>query len=155
MFRELRKANRALTREEAIEILEGGVSGVLAVAGDDDYPYTVPLNYAYDDGKLFFHCADAGHKLDAIKRNDKVSFCVVAQADVAPEKFMCYFRSVVAFGRARLTGDADEKRKGLEYIARKYSPGYEKEASKYIDAEWDRVAVVVVDVEHISAKTGS
>jgi nitroimidazol reductase NimA-like FMN-containing flavoprotein (pyridoxamine 5'-phosphate oxidase superfamily) len=152
MFRKLRYAKRALSEEEALKILEEGVYGVLALAGDEGYPYAVPLNYAYEAGKLYFHCAPAGHKLDAIQNSDKASFCVVARAEVAATEFTCHYRSAVAFGRARLVTDAAEKRKGLDLLVRKYSPDYLEAAEKDIKADWDRVAVARIDVEHLSAK---
>ena len=73
------------------------LSGVLAAAGEDDYPYAVPLSYVYCDFKLYFHCAKEGHKLEAIARNPKVSFCVIDQDQVVPEKYTTYFRSVIVF----------------------------------------------------------
>ena len=83
MFREMRRKRQALSKEECEEILLRATSGVLAVSGDDGYPYAVPLSYVYEEGKLFFHCAKAGHKLDAIFRNEKASFGVVGQDKVA------------------------------------------------------------------------
>ena len=71
MFRPMRRGKQLLPPEESIQILEQGTSGVLAVAGDAGYPYAVPLSYVYMDGKLYFHCAKSGHKLDAIRRNSK------------------------------------------------------------------------------------
>jgi len=74
MFRPMRRKAQQLSEAEALDILEKGSSGVLAAAGDEDYPYAVPLSYAYCEGRLYFHVARSGHKLDAIARNDKVSF---------------------------------------------------------------------------------
>ena len=77
MFREMRRKKQLMSIEDAKAVLERGKSGVLAVAGDDDYPYAVPVSYIYYDSKIFFHCAKSGHKLDAIERQSKVSFCVI------------------------------------------------------------------------------
>ena len=77
MFPEMRRKRQQLSREEAEAVLTRGTSGVLAVAGADGYPYAVPLSYVYQNGKLWFHCAKSGHKLDAIRREDKASFCVI------------------------------------------------------------------------------
>ena len=85
MFRAMRRKRQQLSREEAEAILERGTSGVLAVAGDNGYPYAVPLSYVYQDGKLWFHCAKSGHKLDAVRREEKASFCVIDQDLVVPE----------------------------------------------------------------------
>ncbi len=109
MFREMRRKKQLLSEAETIEILKTGTSGVLGVSGDDGYPYTVPLSYVYQDGKLFFHCAQEGHKIDAIGRNDKVSFCVIHQDKIIPEKFTTHYRSAIAFGRARILTDEGEK----------------------------------------------
>ena len=103
-------------------MLRSCTSGVLAVHGDGGYPYAVPLSYAYDDGRLFFHCAAAGHKLDAIARSDKVSFCVIAADEVVPSTFTTHFRSAVVFGRARVLTDDAQRRHALECLAKKYSP---------------------------------
>ena len=113
MFREMRRKNQLLSEEAAVEVLERGTSGVLAVQGDDDYPYAVPLSYVYGAGKLYFHSAVAGHKLDAIKRNTRVSFCVIDQDMIVPEKFTTYFRSVIVFGTIRLLEDKKEKQLAL------------------------------------------
>ena len=91
-----------MSLESCVEVLRKGTSGVLAVSGDDGYPYAVPLSYVYDDGRLFFHCAPSGHKLDAIAGNEKASFCVIDQDHVVPEEYTTYYRSVIAFGRARV-----------------------------------------------------
>ncbi len=152
MFREMRRTKQLLPEEESIAILKSCATGVLAVTGDDGYPYTVPLNYTYEDGKILFHCAIEGHKFDAIKRNDKVSFCVIERDDVVPETFSTNYRSVVVFGRAKiLTGDA-ERRTALEDLIVKYSAGYEEEGQKEIEKDWKRVALIEVTIEHMTGK---
>ena len=108
MFRPMRRSAQALDGGACVEILERGTSGVLALAGDGGWPYAVPLSYVYSDGKLYFHCAKSGHKLDAVRECDKASFCVVARDDVVPEEFTTRYVSVIAFGRVReITGDAE------------------------------------------------
>lgn len=79
MFRLMRRGRQALPPKECREILSRGTCGVLSVLGDGGYPYGVPLSYVYDGESIYFHCAKEGHKLDAIRQNDKVSFCVVGQ----------------------------------------------------------------------------
>ncbi len=102
MFREMRRKKQLLSKDETIEILSAHTSGVLGVNGDDGYPYTVPVSYIYKDNKLFFHCAKEGHKIDSIKKDDKVTFCVIDKDDVVQEAFTTHFRSVIVFGRARI-----------------------------------------------------
>ena len=102
MFRKMRRFKQQLSNDEALKILKNCKSGVLAVSGDDGYPYTIPLNFVYKDGKIYFHCAKNGHKLDAIKQNNKVSFCVIEKDEVDSEKLTTLFRSVVVFGKAEI-----------------------------------------------------
>ena len=85
MFRELRRGRQALPEAESLAILERGSHGVLAVLGDGGYPYAVPLNYVYEGGAIYFHCARAGHKYDAVMACPRASFCVIDRSDVVPE----------------------------------------------------------------------
>ena len=84
MFREMRRNKQILSNEESINILKNGKSGVLALLGDEDYPYAVPISYVYDNSKIYFHSAKTGHKTDAIKKYSKASFCVIDQDNVIP-----------------------------------------------------------------------
>ena len=110
MFRPMRRNKQALSPAQCEAVLARGSSGVLAVSGDDGYPYAVPLSYVYAGGRLYFHCAAAGHKLDAVRRCPKASFCVIDQDRVVPEEYTTYFRSVIVFGQVRELTDAAEKR---------------------------------------------
>ena len=152
MFREMRRKKQALQIEECEAVLRRGSSGVLAVLGDGGYPYTVPLSYVYDGEKIFFHCAKTGHKLDAIRRESKVSFCVVDADQVIPAEYTTYYRSVVAFGRARVLEEVSEKRKALEKLAEKYSPELERGRSLEIDKQFAGVCMVEIQIEHLTGK---
>ena len=122
MFREMRRKKQLLSSEEAAAILNRGTSGVLALLGDDGYPYAVPISYVYMDGKLYFHSAKSGHKLDAILQEEKASFCVIDQDRIVPEEYTTYFRSAIAFGRIRVLEEEGEKRNAIEALALKYAP---------------------------------
>ena len=126
----------------------------MALSGDDDYPYALPLNYAYADGKIYFHSAKIGHKLDAIRRNDKASFCVVDRHDVIAEEFTTYFTSAIAFGRMKLIEDnADpEKLRGLELLADKYSSTASPERRAVELARLSAVVIPVMTIEHLTGK---
>lgn len=153
MFREMRRKKQVLTTEECVAILEKGTSGVLAVAGDDNYPYAVPLSYVYWNGKLFFHGAKIGHKLDAIARNEKVSFCIIEQDNVMPEEYTTYFRSVIVFGKMRILEDEMEKRSAIEKLAIKYAPNdNEAGRQKTIDKEYAPLCMLELSIEHMSGK---
>jgi nitroimidazol reductase NimA-like FMN-containing flavoprotein (pyridoxamine 5'-phosphate oxidase superfamily) len=148
----MRRKKQLLSKEETIEILNTCTSGVLGVIGDDDYPYTVSVNYTFENNKLFFHCAKEGHKIDSIKRNDKVTFCVIEKDDVIQEAFDTDFRSVSIFGRARILTDDSEKRHALECIVEKFSPDYIREGQQVIQRQWNNVCVVEVKIEHMTGK---
>ncbi|MDF2676271.1 MAG: putative flavin-nucleotide-binding protein [Bacillota bacterium] len=152
MFREMRRKNQLLQNEKTIEILKKCSSGILGVIGDDGYPYTVPVSYIYNDGKLYFHCANKGHKLDSIKRNDKVTFCVVEKDDVIQETFTTHFSSVIVFGKARILDDDSEKLNVLKYLVEKYSPDFIEESKKSIERSWNNVSLVEVKIEHMTGK---
>lgn len=154
MFREMRRSRQALSREEIIEILENGETCVMAVSGDNDYPYAVPLNYVYSQGKIYFHGAVEGHKIDAIKRNDKVSLCVIARADVTPKEMATDFISVIAFGRARILNDDEEKMYALKLIGDRFSWEFPEEVKAEIESEWDRVTLVEISIESMTGKVG-
>ena len=154
MFREMRRKKQALPIEECAAVLRRGSSGVLAVLGDGGYPYAVPLSYVYDGKKIYFHCAKTGHKLDAIRRESKVSFCVIDLDQVLPEKYTTCYRSVIAFGRARILEDEAEKRLALEKLAAKYSPEQTEGRRLEIEKELDAVCMVEIQIEHLTGKEG-
>lgn len=152
MFRQMRRKKQVLTKEECELVLECGTSGVLAVQGDGGYPYAVPLSYVYTDGKIVFHCAKQGHKLDAIAQNDKVSFCVIDLDDIQPERYTTYFRSVIAFGRARVLEEEAEKRAAIEALAAKYTPDDPEGRKQEIEREYRALCVVAIEIDHLSGK---
>lgn len=114
MFREMRRKRQLLSKEDTQKILYQGTSGVLAVSGDDGYPYAVPLSYVYDGEKIYFHSAKSGHKLDAIVKNPKASFCVIDQDNIVPDEYTTYFRSVIVFGTIHILHDEADKEKPLK-----------------------------------------
>ena len=153
MFREMRRKRQQLSEKESIEILINSTSGTLAVSGDDGYPYAVPLSYIYHDGKIFFHCAKTGHKLDAIKNNSKVSFCVIAQDKVIPEKYTTYFRSVIVFGQAHIMENDSEIRAAIRLLAEKYHPDdSEEHRNEMIEKDSAALCMVEIDIEHMTGK---
>ena len=153
MFREMRRKLQQLPQEECERILREGKTAVLALAGDDGYPYAVPVNYVYDGGKIYFHCAKTGHKLDALRRCEKVSVCVVDRDDVAPERLATDYMSVIVFGRARILEDDEEIYRAVEVFGLKYNPDREAVARE-IRREWDALCCVEITVDHMTGKEG-
>ena len=164
-FREMRRKRQQLAEEESIAILEKATAGTLALLGDNDYPYAVPISYVYHDGKLYFHSALAGHKVDAIRKCDKASFCVIEQDDVQPEKYTTFFRSVIAFGRIRIiedeggTHDVDnivggyhEKLEVARMLGNRYNPNQDEALQKEIESGLSRMLAIRFDIEHLTGK---
>ena len=152
MFREMRRSKQLLSRETAIEILNRNTSGVLALSGDDAYPYAVPMSYVYADGKIYFHCAKSGHKIDAIRRNEKASFCVIDQDQIVPEKYTTYFRSVIAFGRIHMVDDVEQMGRIAAMLAMKYSSDFKDGIPKEIHSSIRNMAILELTIDHITAK---
>ena len=153
MFREMRRKRQALSLEENAAILHRGTSGVLALSGDDGYPYAVPISYVSDGDKIYFHCAKSGHKLDAIRREPKASFCVIDQDQIVPEEYTTYFRSVIVFGQIRELTDDKEKRAAIEKLAVKYAP-MDTEAGREnaIEREWKPLCMLEMSIDHMTGK---
>ena len=151
MFREMRRKRQLLPPEESLAILERMTGGTLALHGDNGYPYAVPVSYVYADGKIYFHGAVQGHKMDAIRQHPEVSFCVVEQDRIVPAEFTTYFRSVIVFGKARILTDEVEKRAAMLRLAEKYSSG-ESGMQDEIDKGLDNLVMVEITVEHMTGK---
>lgn len=155
MFRPMRRFNQALSPEDCAAVLDRGTSGVLALSGDEGYPYAVPISYVYDReaGALYFHSAKAGHKIDAVRRCAKASFCVIGQDRVVPEEYTTYFRSVIAFGTIRILEEDSEKRAAIEKLAVKYAPRDSiQNRDQAIDREWAPLCMLKMTVEHLTGK---
>ena len=153
VFREMRRKKQVLSQKEVEDILHKGTSGVLALLGDNDYPYAVPISYVYDDGKVYFHSAKSGHKIDAIQRTAKASFCVIDKDLVVPEEYTTYFRSVIAFGQIRIIEGDLEKRAAMEKLAIKYAPEDTAANRDYaISREWKPLCMLEMTIDHVTGK---
>ncbi|MDE7414416.1 MAG: pyridoxamine 5'-phosphate oxidase family protein [Muribaculaceae bacterium] len=150
MQHKIRRFKQELPIEEAKQILMTGRECVLAVAGDDDYPYAVPINYVYDGDHIYIHSASQGHKIDALKRNPKLSLCVIDKADIVPKEFTTYFRSVVVFGKARFVEEEKEKVAALQKLSAKYSAGIDPtaEINKFLKV----VTIIEITIDQITGK---
>ena len=151
-FREMRRKRQQLTGAESISILGNSTSGTLALLGDGGYPYAVPISFVYHDGKLYFHSALSGHKVDAISNCDKASFCVIDQDEVHGEQYTTYFRSVIAFGRIRIIEDEIEKQAAARLLGNRYNPNQDEALQKELDRGLHRMLVLCLEIEHLTGK---
>jgi len=151
MFRELRRKDRKMAENDAIALLFRAPYGVLSTSGSDGYAYGVPLSYVYLDGHIYFHCATEGHKLDNIKNNDKVSFCVVGDVENAPEQFTAKYESVILFGRISEV-QGDEKQAAFLALVEKYAAEFREKGKEYICNAEGKAKIMKISVEHIAGK---
>lgn len=153
MFRNMRRNKQLLSETESIEILTNGISGVLALAGDNGYPYAVPLNYIYFDSAIWFHCATNGHKIDAVKQCNKASFCIVSQQEIISEKFTSKYRSVVVFGKIAIIEDKEIINNAIRKLSLKYCSNQTNEnTTREIDEFKDSLCIIKLTPEHITGK---
>lgn len=151
MFREMRRINQLLSIEETEAVMKRCTNGVMACIGDEGYPYAVPLSYVYYNSKIYFHTAKTGHKIDAVLRNPKVSFSVIGEDTVVSEKFTTYYRSVIAFGKARIT-EGEEYREAFRALVDKYSGDQPEEARQNEINTCSNAYIIAIDIEHITGK---
>ena len=147
----IRRQDRKLPEEESIEILKNGEYGVLSMCTPDYEGYGIPLNYAFMGNVIYFHCAIEGSKLDFLKNNNKVSFCVVGNTVVQPSEFGTIYESAIAFGTVSFI-DGEEKREGLRRLVEKYSGNYINEGEENINKSYSKVQVIKLSIDFITGK---
>lgn len=151
MFREMRLKKQLLSMEDTVDVMNRCSSGSMACLGDEDYPYSVPLSYVYFNGKIYFHSAKEGHKVDAIMKNPKVSFSVIDEDTIVSKEYTTYFRSAVAFGKARIV-EGEERFEAFKALVEKYS-GDQPEAAKHKEVTGcTRAFIIAIDVDHLTGK---
>lgn len=153
MFRDVVRKKQKLTNEECIEILKNEKRGVLAVLGDDDYPYAMPMNYLYDEKEnvIYFHGGKTGHKIDALKKHNKVSFCVYDEGFRREGEWALNIKSVIAFGKISFVEDEEKMISVSRELSLKYTPDIE-----YIEREIKDYAKATLclemKIEHLTGK---
>lgn len=152
MFREMKRKRQQLSKDDSLAVLSKGTSGVLALAGDEGYPYAVPMSYVLCEDVLYFHSALKGHKIDAIQKESKASFCVIDMDCVLPERFTTCYRSVIAFGKIAVIEDPAEKRIAIEKLAQKYADHHMEEAPAEIESAWNKLCLLRFTIEHLTGK---
>ena len=147
----MRREDRAISEVEAWELLNKAEYGILSTVSGDGQPYGVPLNFCVIENCLYFHHAVEGHLVENITGNSSVSFCVVGDTELMPEKFGTLYESVILFGNVEELFDS-QKQTGLEGLVAKYSPDFKEEGREYIAKLWDRTRVYKIKIDDISGK---
>lgn len=152
-FRPIRRKNKEIDIDAVKKLLISERRGVLALHGDDDYPYAIPINYYYDetDNKIFFHGARVGHKVDSLNRSNKVCFTVFGNESIRNEAWAPYVQSVVVFGHCTIITDESVKIEKLSKLAMKYYPD-EATIEEEIAADGKAAQMYVIEIEHLSGK---
>ncbi len=150
-YRPVRRQDRILDQAAARALLERGEYGFLALCDPDTGGgYGVPLSYVVEGERIYFHAAPEGHKLDAIRRQSRASFCVVGSTSVGT--FTTAYESALVFGSVHVVEPDPERHKALVLLARKYNPELADQAEKYIARSFERTAVLRFDIEHLTGK---
>ncbi len=152
MFRKMRRINREISFEDTKALLEKEKRGVLSVNGDDGYPFTFPINFLYaeEEGKIYFHGAKEGHKVDSLEKNDKVCFTVYGNEHFKEGEWAPYVQSAVVFGRCRLIDDKEMKVAKIRLLAEKYYPNKEEIETEMVSV--DRALLYEITIEHMTGK---
>ncbi len=153
MFRPMRRFKQQLSSEECIEILKNEPRGVIAVNGEEGYPYALPIDFYYDDenGRIYFHCAKTGYKTDMLRQNNKVSFCVYDKGFVKDGDWALNIKSVIAFGKIRFIEDINEAETQLRKLGLKYHPTAES-VEYEIEHHLSRVQMLEMTIDHMTGK---
>lgn len=154
MFTAMRRKEKLMSDEDAIKVLTEAEYGTLATIGENGYPYSVPLNYAYTEGVIYFHSAPTGNKIVNITTNNKTSFSVVSYCKLLTDRFDTEYDSVIVFGNARVIQDEPEKRRALTALIDKYSADYREQGIAYIDRAINGVIVCKLEITHMTGKRG-
>lgn len=150
MFRKMRRFKQQISESECLEILRNEPRGVLSLFGEDGYPYGVPINFVLEDGKIYFHCAKTGHKIDALKKNNRVSFCVMDSGYREEGKLGLNIKSVILFGTIRFVTDREEtidrtRKLGLKYLPADY-------VEEELEKNADHLQVLELTIDHMTGK---
>ena len=153
MFRKMRRSVQALSHEEMIDLLNTETRGVMSVQGDDGYPYGFPINHYYDEeaNKLYFHGANFGHRVDAVRRDPKVSYCVYGGEYQNDGDWAKYVKSVIVFGKAELITDQDEVIRISRLLCDKF-PCTQEYIETEISKDAPRTLVIAIDIEDMNGK---
>lgn len=153
MFREMRRKKRERSKETGWALLESERRGVLAMNGENGYPYAIPIDFYFDRGKnrIYFHGGPEGYKADALRADEHVCFTVYGNETIKKEAWAPYVQSTVIFGRCHVLPPCGETRRVLKRFAMKYFPE-ERIAEEEIASSGDRVQVYEIIIDHMTTK---
>lgn len=152
-FREMRRKDRQMTEEQAVEIIKAQKRGVLSVCGDEGYPYGVAINYGYVNGRIYMHSTSAeSHKVDAIRRNEKVCLTIVEKEELDVAEYTTHYRSVIVFGKARILDDEPEKVIAIGKMMQGIVPAHKGNIMEHYGSVPSDFTMIEIVPEHITGK---
>ena len=153
LFFDIRRKDRTLDDKQTLKLLETGEYGFLAMCAVNGYGYGIPMNFVFEGKTIYFHCAIEGFKIENIRQNNRVSFCVVGSTQLLPYQFSTAYESAIVFGHILYDLPEDERYKALELLVTKYSPDFADVSETYIRKSFQRTCILRLDIEHISGKS--
>jgi nitroimidazol reductase NimA-like FMN-containing flavoprotein (pyridoxamine 5'-phosphate oxidase superfamily) len=147
----MRRQYRQITQKESIDILQKGEYGILSMCTHENEGYGIPLNYVFNGNNIYFHCAREGSKLDYLRNNPKVSFCVVGETKVLPSQFGTLYESVIVSGISSEV-EGIEKLEALKELIKKYSGEYIREGKEYVEKQIEKVTVIKLIIQSVNGK---
>lgn len=154
MFRPMRRRTREISPDQASELLRTERRGIVAVNGEDGYPFAFPINYLYDAeaNKIYFHGAKKGLKVESLAKSDKVCFTVMGNERREPaEEWAPYVQSAVVYGRCKAIEDAEPFKDLVKRFALKYYPSADQ-ADAEISKSLKAMALYEISIEHVCGK---
>ncbi len=148
----VRRQDRLMDEERALELLREGEYGVLSMVADNA-GYGIPVNFVWDgDHSVYIHCAPAGRKLEAIEKNPNVSLCIIGNVHLLPRNFTTEYESAIFFGQARVHLSDEEKMHALHLLIDKLSADFKEIGDKYAHKSFHRVEIIRIDFTEFSGK---
>jgi len=154
-FYKIRRQDRILDDKRVLELLRDAEYGFLSLGESrNGYTYGIPINFVYclTKNALYFHCALDGHKLDNLKRNNRIAFCVVGRTELLSEKFSTLYESVMVFGQVEIAQTDEEKRFALRNLIAKYSPHHLEAGEKYIESAINKTLTFKINIDYVTGK---
>jgi len=149
MFRPMRRIKNQMNDIDALKLLGNCKEGTLGTISENGYPYTVVVNYVFYNGKIYFHSAKEGHKIDNIIKNNKVSFSVFGNVEIVEAEFTTKYQSVTLFGKAKILPGNSEI---LKELIKKYSGNFVQKGNKYVEESYATTILVEIEIEHLTGK---
>lgn len=149
----VRRRDRLMDKDRAVELLKSSEYGVLSMIDENGLPYGIPLNYVWDgNSSIYIHWAPEGYKLNGLEKYPNVSFCIVGNVNLLPDKFTTEYESVILKGVAHINLTAEERMAALLKLVDKLSPDFKELGAKYSQKSFHRVNIIRIDFTEFSGK---